>query len=153
MPSLAVKRIIAGAIGLLFAVVYGLWTMMLTGGGHGNFIWLLLFLFVEFVGLYFPLMAILAVDLRPFLAKIFFSSLICFNLVVSSIMIIGWMTESGDNGLSDFQKMWQMGAGWILFAAFAHFLPTIIFIFLLIRSILFGSSLADDDQTFSLNLS
>ena len=64
MPSLAVKRIIAGAIGLLFAVVYGLWTMMLTGGGHGNFIWCLLFLFVEFVGLYFPLMAILAVDLR-----------------------------------------------------------------------------------------
>ena len=124
---------------------------MLTGGGHGNFIWCLLFLFVEFVGLYFPLMAILAVDLRSFLAKMLFSSLICFNLIVSLIMIVGWMTESGA-GPSDFQKMWQMGAGWVVFAAFAHFLPTIIFLFLLIRSIMCGSSLSVDDQTVSLNL-
>ncbi|MBK7932781.1 MAG: hypothetical protein IPK01_04640 [Acidobacteria bacterium] len=127
--------------------------MMITGGGHGNFIWFLLFLFVEFVGIYFPLMAILAVDLRSFLAKILFSSLICFNLIVSSIMIIGRMTESGGARPTDFQKMWQMGAGWVVFAAFAHFLPTIIFLFLLIRSIVFGSSLSDNDEAVSLNLS
>jgi hypothetical protein len=152
MASLTVKRIIAGAIGVLFAVVYGGWTMMLTGGGHGNFIWFIAFLTAGILGLYYPVMAFLAVDLRPLLAKVIFGSLIVFNLIVSLIWIIKWVTESDDGQPTDFQKMWQMGSGWLLFAAFAHFLPTVVFLFVLIRSIFFGSSLSDDDQTVSLNL-
>lgn len=152
MASLAVKQIIAGAIGLLFAFVYGLWTMMLTGGGHGNFIWFILFLTAGLLGLYYPLMAVLAVDLRSLIAKVIFGSLIGFNLVVSLFHIIKWITEAADGRPTDFQKMWKMGAFWVVFSVFAHFLPTIIFLFLLIKSIVFGSSISDDDQTVSLNL-
>lgn len=152
MPSLAVKRIIAGAIGLLFAVVYGVWTMMLTGGGHGNFIWFIAFLTAGLLGLYYPVMTFLAVDLRPLLAKVIFGSLIGFNLIVSLTWIIKWVTESGDGRPTDFQKMWQMGPGLVIFSALAHFLPTIIFLFLLTRSVIFDSSFSDDDQTPSLNL-
>ena len=152
MASITIKHIIAGGIGLLFALIYGVWTIMLTGGGHGNFIWFSLFLTAGLLGIYYPFMAFLAIDLSSLIAKIVFGSLIAFNLIVSLFWIIKWITEANDGRPTDFQKMWQMGAGWVLFAAFAHFLPTIFFLLLLIRSIAFGSSLAEDDQTVSLNL-
>jgi len=156
MSSLTTKRIIAGAIGLLYAVIYGFWTMLATGGGHGNFIWFMLFLFVDFCGLYFPLMAVLAVDLRSFMVKVIFGALIGFNLIASVIMIVGWMTETETAGRSpsDFERMMQAnGIGVLIFCIVAHFLPTLIFAFLLIRSIHFGTSLADEDDSVSLNLS
>lgn len=129
--------------------------MLLTGGGHGNFIWFMMFLLIEFFGLYFPLMAVLSIDLRSLLIKIIFGSLIGFNLIASSIMIYGWITEVGENGKpSDFSKMVQVsGIESIVICAAAHFLPTVIFAFLLIRSILFSGSLPEEEITVSLNLS
>ncbi len=47
------KRLIAGTVGVAYAVLYGFWTLLLTGGGHVNFIWFFLFFSVEFCGLYF----------------------------------------------------------------------------------------------------
>jgi hypothetical protein len=154
MTSLTIKRIIAGVAGLIFAVVYGFWTMLLTGGGHGNFIWVGMFLFVEFFGLYFPLMAILAVDLRRRFTKVVFGSLMVFNLVASSIMIAGWIGESGGDRPSDYEKMMQIsGSDWVVFSAAVHFLPTLIFAVLLIRSILAGPSMDTADDRVNLNLS
>lgn len=155
MSSLAVKRIIAGVIGLFFAVVYGFWTMLATGGGHGNFLSLMLFIFVEFFGLYFPLMAILAVNLRTFIVKVIFGSLIAFNLIFSCIMIIGWITDTeiARNSLTDFDMVIQSnGTFWVVFMIGAHFFPTLIFAFLLLKSILFGESLPYEDDSVSLNL-
>lgn len=57
--------------------------MMLTGGGHGNFIWFILFLIAGFLGLYYPHVATLAVNLRSLVVKVIFGSLIGFNLVVN----------------------------------------------------------------------
>lgn len=150
------KRILAGAIGLLFAVVYGFWTMLITGGGHGNFVWFVMFMTVDYFGLYFPLMSVMAVDLRPKLIKIVFGSLIGFNLIASSIFLLCWVIgiPVGAAEKNDFSEMLRInGIGWILICAAAHFLPTIIFSFLLIKSIMFGSSLSDDDRSGGLNLS
>ncbi|MEO7660700.1 MAG: hypothetical protein ABIV48_13885 [Pyrinomonadaceae bacterium] len=153
MTSLSVKRTYAVAIGVVYAVIYGFWTMLATGGGHGNFIWFLLFLFVEFGGLYFPLMVALSVNLKPFLVRVIFGSLIAFNLIVSSIMIVGWANESRVDGPSDFEKMMQIyGLPEFLIFPVAHFFPTLIFAFLLIRSMLFDRSLAEKDDTVNLNL-
>jgi len=153
--SLITRQVIAAGTGLLYAVMYGFWTMLATGGGHGNFIWFLLFLFVEFVGLYFPLMCVLAVNLKSFFVKVIFGSLIGFNLIASTIMVLGWIldTEPGRNGTTDFERMMNInGVGWIIFSIAAHFLPTLIFAFLLVRSILLGTSLGKDDDNVSLNL-
>lgn len=130
--------------------------MLATGGGHGNFIWFLMFMFIEFVGLYFPLMAVLAINLKSFIVKVIFGSLIGFNLIASTIMIIGWIfeTETYGRDVNDFERMLQVnGIGMVIFSTGAHFLPTVIFLFLLIRSILFGTSLTDEDDSVSLNLS
>lgn len=155
MASLVARQVIAGAVGLVYAVIYGFWTMLATGGGHGNFVWIGLFLFVEFFGLYFPLMCVLAVNLRSFFIKILFGSLIAFNLIASTIMILGWMTETEPlkNGMTDFQRMMEGSGIWsLILCAAAHFLPTIVFAFLLVRSILFGQPLGDHDQTETLGL-
>jgi hypothetical protein len=145
------KRFVAGVIGVLFAVLYGFWTMLATGGGHVNFIWFFLFLFAEFVGLYFPLMAVLAVDLRARLSKIIFGSLIGFNLIVSVVMIYGWITETTLS--TDFSKTFpHYGVKGLLFFAAVHFLPTFVFAFLLIRSIMRGKSQVEDDSLISLKL-
>lgn len=149
MASLTKKRVIAAACGFAYALIYGFWTALLTGGGHGNFIWLLLFLFIEFFGLYFPLMSFLLVDLRSTVSKVIFGTLIFFNLIASSIMLHGWITDAGENGKpSDFSKMVQLsGMDDIVIAAVAHYLPTVIFLVFLIKSIFFGTNLPDDDPT------
>lgn len=154
MASLTNKRLIAGVGGSLYAVIYGLWTMLAMGGGHVNFTLLLLFILVDFGGLYFPLMAALAVNLKPFLVRVIFGSLIAFNLIVSSIMIVGWANESRVDGPSDFEKMLKMdGLGLIMIFAAAHFFPTLVFAFLLVRSMLFDRSLAEKDDIVYLDLS
>ena len=147
------KRIIAGVVGTLYAVVYGFWTLFATGGGHGNFIWFGLFFFAGCFGLYYPIMAILAIDLRERFIRIVFGGLIVFNLAASIIMIVGWITEQGGDRASDFSKVIQhSGLGSVVFCAAMHFWPTILFSVLLIRSVVGGGSIANADAPVSLNL-
>jgi hypothetical protein len=142
------KRVIAGIVGIVYAVAYGFWTMLITGGGHGNFIWLFLFLFPEFLGLYFPLMLVLSVDLRSIFAKSLYGALIAFNLVVSAIMINGWVSEPGnDDRPSDYSRMVEInGIGTVLFMAALHFLPTLVFLLIWIRA--FRSPRSANDEVY-----
>ena len=153
MTSKTVKQLIRGAIGALYAFVYGLWTMLITGGGHGNFVWLMMFLFVEFFGLYFPIMAVLSVDLRSRATKLVFGSLILFNLIGSFVLIGGWIFDTSDKSSRDFAKAWERGDfSSILFCVVVHFLPTIFFTFQLIKEMYSGSDSPDDDQMVTLDL-
>jgi hypothetical protein len=153
MTSKTVKRLIRGAIGTLYAVVYGVWTMLATGGGHGNFIWFILFMFVEFFGIYFPVMAVLSVNLRPRMTKIVFGSFIFFNLTASFVLIGSWISGFSSESLDDFTKTWERGgATTIIFCAVVHFLPTIVFAILLINALYDSSDAPDDDQMLTLNL-
>lgn len=126
--------------------------MLLAGGGHGEIVWLIMFLTAGLAGFYYPIMAFLSVDLRSLISKSIYGSLIGFNLIVSFF----WLIRSGfgsDMGRpSDFQKMGNSEPFLVLFAAFAHFLPTIVFLLILINLFVFGSSLSDEDKTVSLNL-
>lgn len=148
------KRLSAGIAGLLYAGLYGFWTMLATGGGHVNFIWLFLFLFAEFFGLYFPLMAVLAVDLRRRFTQIIFGGLIAFNLIVSSVLIYGWITEPGSDRPSDFSRTVRAnGYGGVIVYAAVHFLPTIIFAVFLILATARDKPASSDDSSISLRLS
>ena len=148
------KRFAAGVIGVLYAVLYGFWAMLATGGGHVNFIWLFLFFIVGFFGLYYPVMAVLLVDLRKRLLKMIFGSLIGFNLIVSVVMIVGWITEKDGDRPSDYSRMVQHnGIEGVLLCGSLHFLPTLVFAFMLIRAITRDGSKGDnDDSLLSLQL-
>jgi len=101
---------------------------MVTGGGHGNVIWLYLFVIVEFVGLYFPLMAILSVDLRPTAVMIVSGALWIFNVVASIAIIIAWILGITGESLDDFGKTLEaMGPLSLAVCVIVHFLPTAIF--------------------------
>lgn len=135
--SYLTRRIIGIVAGIIYALIYGFWTMFITGGGHGNFIWLFLFFFPEVLGLYFPLMCFLATDLRSLFSKVAFGVLIAVNVIVSSVLITGWINEpSTGDGPSDYSRMVQAnGIGAVVLCAGLHFLPTFVFIGVLIRAI------------------
>jgi hypothetical protein len=140
------KRIIAAAVGIVYAIVYGFWTLLGTGGGHGNFIWLMLVIFPGLLGIYYPLMAVLAVDLRPFAAKVVFGSLLGLNTITSIMLIAGWIGGSESEGRSDFEKTVNaIGFGGIVFSAVFHFVPTLFFLIILLRAATGGGSVAEDD--------
>jgi len=131
------KPILAVVGGFVYALIYGFWTLFITGGGHGNFIWIGLFLFTEFFGLYVPLMAFLALNLTTLFRKVVFGSFVCFNVISGIVMIAGWVNSPDEpDRASEFHRQLQInGLTFVLICAFIHFLPTVIFLTILIRSI------------------
>lgn len=147
MDSITTKRIIRGVVGLLFAFIYGFWTILATGGGHGNYIWFYLFMVAGFYGFYYPIMAALSADLRPTILKVVFGALVIFNLAASSALIIAWVFGLTGKRLDEFNKTYEViGLGGILFSGVVHFLPTIVFAFQLAMAVVWDASPCDDES-------
>jgi hypothetical protein len=146
------KNIVAAIIGIAYAVLYGLWTAIATGGGHVNFIWFWMFFTIEMFGLYFPLMTVLAVNLRSQLTRMLFGCLITANVIASSLMIYGWVNEPPSDQMSDFERSLRVnGYGGLMFCGMLHFLPAGIFYFLLFKAAYFPSN-NKDGKSESLSL-
>ena len=144
MASTDIKRGIWGAVGVLFAVVYGLWTAMATGGGHGNFVWFYLFLKVDLIGFFFPMMFALAADLRPRAVRTAFGILLLLHLIGSVAVIALWVSGHGRETIDDFAKtVRQVGYATLFFCGFVHFLPSFIF-----SLMLFTAARAGDYEEF-----
>jgi hypothetical protein len=149
MASTDIKRGIWGFVGLLYAIVYGFWTAMATGGGHGNFVWFYLFLKVDLLGFFFPLMFALAADLRPKAVKIVVGILLVLHLIASVAVIAFWILGYGRATIDDFDKtVGQVGYIILLFCGFVHFLPSFIFSLMLVNSARGG----DHDELIDLDL-
>ena len=148
--SMTKKRVLAGVIGLIYAATYGFWTALATGGGHGNFVWFLMFIFVYLFGLYFPFMSILAVDLSSRFIKVIFGGLIVATMLASAVLIYGWISDP-EGTYHDFEKMWGNYPGTVLICAVMHFIPNVVYIALLVRSFLFPPS-GVDEAPISLDL-
>ena len=124
------KRITCAAIGLLYAIVYGFWTAFITGGGHGNFLWLFLFLLAYCFGGIFPVMGFILADLRPVWAK---STGIAISLVSIGVTLVQLFTL-GPEGTEDLIESWNRSPLMFLIASFIHVLPLAAFIGLIVRS-------------------
>lgn len=146
------KRVIGGLVGLAYAFCYGFWTVLLTGGGHGNFIWMILFFTAYLFGLFFPIMGALAVDLRPIIAKAAFGTILTVSLSIHVIMTAPILSGSPGDMSSDLQKSWARGASMVIFSAIVHFLPMAVMTLILIRSIVFGAETIENDETTTLGL-
>ncbi len=148
------KTILAGLLGLAYISIYGFFTMFETGGGHGNFVWLMLLIFVNCFGLYFPLMAMIAVNLRSWTARIIYGCLLAANVIASIIMILAWISETSSTGPTDFERTMNAGGiNEIIFSTAIHFLPSLVFFILLLRSLMKAKGLPDSDDVISLQLS
>lgn len=131
------KRFVAAAIGLIYAILYGVFTLMITGGGHGNFIWFTLFLGTYFVGIFFPVAGFLVVDLHAKWARISIVVLLSLHLIALSF----WVTKSfGPEEWPYLLKDWNRSQLSFIFFAVLHFLPVIFVItFVIIKLRLAGS--------------
>jgi|SRR5690606_16560918 len=128
--------------------------MLAIGGGHGNFLWIMLFIFVNCFGLYYPIMAMMAVNLRSYAIRMLFGCLLAANVIASMVMIVGWITETSSDGMpTDFEHTYRVvGASGLIFSGVVHFLPSILFVVLLVRSFLASDGTSETDAV-SLELS
>lgn len=126
------KRWIGVGVGLAYAICYGFWTMMLTGGGHGNFLWFMLFLLAEVLGIFFPVLGFVVVDLRPIWAKITLGLLLALSLGTTAYLVAGGL---GQDGMDDILKSWNQTPFLFIFATTIHFAPFVVSITLLLKSI------------------
>ena len=117
------KRLYVSIVGFAYAVVYGFFTLFITGGGHGNFLWFMAFLITFFCGLFFPIAGFLVVDLRKLWARIALLTLLFLNLFATL-----WFFWSGlgDDGYEDLVKSWTRNfIGFIIFSAI-HIVPVLV---------------------------
>jgi hypothetical protein len=126
------KRLIFAAVGFAYAFVYGFWTMFITGGGHGNFLWLMLFFFAYIAGLFFPIAGFVAADLRPLSAKSTVVAILAVNLFLTVIHF----TTMGEEGSHDLAASWDRSAAGFMLALVVHAFPVVLLIGLLCRSFL-----------------
>lgn len=128
------RRLIGAAVGFGYAVLYGFWTLLITGGGHGNFLWAFLFFSAYIFGLFFPAMGFLVVDLRPLWARMI-GLLICFLVsVLTTYHLIVGLTDVGDGARNDILESWNRSSLGFVVMSVIHVLPLLVFIVLLIRS-------------------
>lgn len=146
------KRVIGGLLGLGYAIGYGFWTMLLTGGGHGNFIWMILFFTAYLFGLFFPIMGALAVDLRPIVIKSAFGTLLFVSVLIHVLIIAPALSGGPGDLTADLQKSWARGPLMVIFSATVHFLPIAILSLVLVRSIFFGAETIEHDEPVGLGL-
>ena len=146
------KRVLGGLVGLVYAVIYGFWTMLQTGGGHGNFIWMILFFTSYFFGLFFLIVGVLVVDLRPIIAKAAFGTLLLVSLLVNVIIITPILLGEPGASTRDFQKTWARDPNGTVVGAIVHFLPLLVFSIFLVRSIFIVKNKPEDDEPVNLIL-
>jgi len=75
------RRLIGSIIGLVFGAAYGFFATLMTGGGHGNFLWIMMFFPTIFGLLVFPVIGFIAADLKPKIYKVFFVLVMLFHYV------------------------------------------------------------------------
>ena len=118
-----VKQIIGAAIGLLYAIVYGFFSMLITGGGHANFLWMMAFIFTFFFGLFFPIAGGLVADIDNRAARISLVGLLCLNhLATIWFFFLGGLT---DDGYADMIRSWNHFREIFIVATFLHLLPIV----------------------------
>lgn len=144
MVNLKAAKIVATLVALIYATVYGLFTMLNTGGGHGNFVWFLMFMFVEFFGLYFPIMAYLSFGLKTFMRRVVYSSLVIFNLVASSVLIMGDVLEHSKFSEDGTRLIDKISVSSYIVCGVIHFIPTLIFAGILVYFVTFRPLETDD---------
>jgi hypothetical protein len=73
------RRAVGFFIGLAYSLSLGFFLMMLTGGGHGNFTWIVFFFLTSMFGILYPALGLLAANTRTLLAKAAMAAFLILN--------------------------------------------------------------------------
>ena len=127
----------ASAIGLTVGVVYALLYLFLAfgaaGAGHGTFIFFAPISPYCLGLLIFPVLGYLAGDLRPFLSRVLFLSVLAIHYALTIIFLrVEWISDP-----SYIQKVWNIYPWNILMPAGCYLLGQVIIWAALIRGVVF----------------
>jgi hypothetical protein len=119
-------------IGLAYAAIYLILAFMAAGAGHGTGI------FFAAVGPYglgllvFPILGFLAGDLKPFLSKVLFISVLVIHYaLVINLLRIDWMRDP-----AHIEKMWNLSVWNILLPAGFYLLGQVVIWAVIVRSLI-----------------
>ena len=130
------RRLIFAALGFAYAFLYGLWTVFITGGGHGNFIWFMLFFFGYLGGLFFPIAGFILADLRPLWARATGLSILIVNLTLT----VFHFATMGEISHNDLAESWDRSSTGFMVASVIHAFPAVLLLALICRSFLVQQS-------------
>jgi hypothetical protein len=116
------RGIIGSTIGLAFGLVYFFLAFAAAGAGHGTFIF---FAPISPYGLgviVFPVLGLIAGDLRPFLSKVFFVSLLIVHYTLTIFTLrVPWIHEQ-----AHIDKTWAFSPTYIVLPAVLYFCGNIL---------------------------
>ncbi|MBK9163383.1 MAG: hypothetical protein IPM21_05620 [Acidobacteria bacterium] len=117
------RRFLWGAAGFAWGVGHGFLTLLVTGGGHGNFLWVSVFLMGYMFGLLVPAAAFVVADTGPFWAKVsgWCSVALIFALTLLSLFILS------PGAIEDAYLSWSRSPSLFVFMSALHFVPVTFF--------------------------
>lgn len=138
------RRFTGAAFGVIFSIFCGFISLLSTGGGHGSYRWISLFVIPELCGIYFAVMGFLGADLTTSSFRWTFGILLSVNTVISSIII--WGNVANDPYTIN---AWNSDPLVATLITAVHIVPTFVFGTMLVLSIILAEP--DDkakNQTF-----
>ncbi len=142
-------RLTGTSVGLVYGVAFAFLAAMATGGGHGNFVWIFIYI-IPLIGpvIYFPIMGFLAGDLRSFSSKIVYVGLLIIHyLVLASLTLFSTGEMAEDNA-----KMLSRDPGGLIIMIIAYLMGQIPLLLLLVMSLLGGSNENSEDESGKLSI-
>lgn len=117
------RRFLWGIAGLVWALGHGFLTLLVTGGGHGNFLWVSVFVFGYFFGLFIPVSAVIVSDPKPFWARVSGWCLVALTLALTIVSLVTF-----DEGMmGDVSRSWDRSPSLFVFMSVLHFVPVAVF--------------------------
>ncbi len=126
------KRLIGFVVGLVYAVLLGLFSMLMTGGGHGNVIWILLFFATLFGGFFYPLMGLIVADLKPKASKIAFIAVFLLHLALVCTFFFYGIDESNSTSRD---LTWEEHPYFISLMVILFSLPQLVLVGVFIKNV------------------
>ena len=125
-------------IGIIYAVVYLALAFGAAGAGHGTFIFFAPLLPYGLGLLFFPIVGFLAGDLRPFLSRVLFISVLALHYALTIIFLrLEWVRD-----LSYTEKVWNYSPLGILLPAGCYLLWQVVIWVVFVRGVVIEANRA-----------
>lgn len=118
------KRMIWALAGLIWSAGHGFFTMLATGGGHGNFLWVMAFFSAYLLGILIPVTAFFVAEVKPFWAQVGGWALVATMITLPLVTLFPL-----DPGMKrDIAKSWDRTPVFFVLLSALHFVPIAFFI-------------------------
>lgn len=124
-------RILGFVIGVAYGLGLAIFTMLLTGGGHGNFLWPTMFFNTTFFGLIYPILGVFVFGLRSAAEKFIVGFILAVHFIFFTLFVFAELTNPSSGPRDTINFTVDPFASLIIVSLFVW--PQLLCVFLLIR--------------------